>query len=1450
MKNLFLHLLRLSICIVLLPIQVQLQQRECYKTFRVQGVDKNGQQQDFSLTLKRFLVDFDQATIDTKEIDDEKLYRGWYTLIPGKQPSRFKSCAGYVLDALYNTGDTALSVSDIHTKIIDRFLEREITSGSVQKGDVVIFGTDIHIAIVTGAGTTGRFSIASKDNEGTPVEGIMDTSRGNDPIIRRGGKPRFYRLKPVSVVEYSPGVCDVDLKVIIDVNEILLDKLRPLEGVAVALELKSGKQIPLKPTSDKGETEYVFSNSAPEQLGLARQGLKVITTKTGFTSQPNEIPANMLTVNERRWTITMSRTPDNPPEKDKTLPPDIVRHFELQAWQKRLDALIGKLIALEGRRTKILTQLNSARTNAQKVIDAQKKLEELLKQLKDQTIKDAVGRAKSYCEQAVKLNQSITAAETKITGMEKQATTLSDEIIKLAEACTSQADIINVRQKRAALKKLVDEMTPVIQQAQADNKALQTLQQQYLAELTELKKIVDLRNSFKTEKAAADKALGEALKSFQEIIEPETKLGTDSSSLQLEFIRLKDDYPVSPPPDDIKKMLDAIEARILKAGARLSDSKKEAELTQASSTIVSLETEAKTLIEKEYQPAVCPIRDRDETLKTMAGSLTFAGLSLHVAERTEDLLKKCDLQTYCAEKIALIEKALSIGDLETSTTIIIEIKARGCNTYEVEQKWLKVQERIFDLLARAQLSWRDIDTHCNYQSAYDAAKALEKQFPKHPWLVKNLPDIERGWRADQQIKQFTQQLIVADKNRNYAEAERLIAEVDKVAKPFPCLVKEAQRLRAEYLRGKPASPELEKECQALIAGIEQAIAAGKLADAAQKLEIAQKRCGTVSPALFAKLKGLPQQLNAAAEQIPTQAEQSIGKCEYEAAYELALELQKINPAHPWLAMRMNQLRDEADAQKKARQFLRPGLEAIQRKDINGAIASLKQAQEVQGVPACLADQIRKLRKDMEGRRDFMQLTEKVQLATRECDYAGAEALMKQIRAITPREQYITDWLATNEPIIQELQERKRRALALIDAAEKTVAQAEAECQQDPANWDRVTALVKQAIETLDKADQEAPKCLPERKRMEELRRRLAEVANRRKTNIAVSIVLLIDTSGSMGQNNKIENAKAAARAAVRNASKTTEIAVMHFDGGCGVGAVRTASDFTTNVNQLLQAIDTLKPGGGTPMYIATAVAVEYAKARVEKRLTKSAIVVLMSDGGDTCRGDQAKAAASISTSNIPVNTIGYDVGGDQNAVKDLSNLAAMTNGRNYSATTADPKEIVNAFKIALLPSLFKDFDVAGGSSAVQSHFDMAKTAVKQQDLNGATFQLQQAQRLAPDSPAVSYNLALVNEANDKPLAAIRSAENYLRLAPNALDRADVEGRIEQMRKEAQQNPRAEYDPAACRDVYNWALIEREAAKRAGNPARLQTVLEIQIAAQRGDCAKARQMQERYRQQFP
>ena len=478
--------------------------------------------------------------------------------------------------------------------------------------------------------------------------------------------------------------------------------------------------------------------------------------------------------------------------------------------------------------------------------------------------------------------------------------------------------------------------------------------------------------------------------------------------------------------------------------------------------------------------------------------------------------------------------------------------------------------------------------------------------------------------------------------------------------------------------------------------------------------------------------------------------------------------------------------------------------------------------------------------------EFKALTDKVEQATTNCDYKEAARLIGEISRMTPREQYMADWLQTNLPKLAELQNRERDAIDLIKQADASAGLAEAESLKDAADWNSVSRLAQQAMTTLTQADREAPKCLAERQQMEQIRRRLAELVKRKRPEIAASIVLLVDTSGSMAENNKINQAKDAAKRAARQVSKTTEIAILNFDGGCGAGAMRVAADFTTDLSSLIAAIDRLQPGGGTPMYIASAEAVAHAQ---KNGRGKNRTVVLMSDGGDSCRDQQAKAADSIRSSNIPVSTIGFDVGNNQQAQGDLGNLATMTGGRTFSASAADPREIIRAFNLAMLPSLLKDLDFGSAGANLAGYFSQAKSLVQQQDIGGALMMLQQANQLAPNSPNLNFNLSLLYEADDQLIPAMNHANNYLRLAPGAVDRADVENRIGQIQQELQKNPRTVFDTSGCRDVLSWAQTERDAARRSGNAARVQAALEILIAAQRGDCDKARPLVDAYKGRY-
>ena len=119
---------------------------------------------------------------------------------------------------------------------------------------------------------------------------------------------------------------------------------------------------------------------------------------------------------------------------------------------------------------------------------------------------------------------------------------------------------------------------------------------------------------------------------------------------------------------------------------------------------------------------------------------------------------------------------------------------------------------------------------------------------------------------------------------------------------------------------------------------------------------------------------------------------------------------------------------------------------------------------------------------------------------------------------------------------------------------------------------------------------------------------------------------LIDTSGSMGNEVgggnpeiKIEAAKSAALAAVEQAAqkRDVEVAVLAFEGDCSQ-PVSQYHGFTTDFSALARFINSLQPGGGTPM----ADAVLFANRFMKNEGVASArdhMIVLLADGQNDWR---------------------------------------------------------------------------------------------------------------------------------------------------------------------------------------------------------------------------------------
>jgi Mg-chelatase subunit ChlD len=519
---------------------------------------------------------------------------------------------------------------------------------------------------------------------------------------------------------------------------------------------------------------------------------------------------------------------------------------------------------------------------------------------------------------------------------------------------------------------------------------------------------------------------------------------------------------------------------------------------------------------------------------------------------------------------------------------------------------------------------------------------------------------------------------------------------------------------------------------------------------------------------------------------------------------------------------MTQLEQLASSQKHTRQLLLQAQTSMNAKDLEVSLNTIEQART--NAPSCMADQIQKMIDQVNTMlTNFQNATNRAASASNACDFDAALQAAQEAQSISPQHS----WVRENVTKIQNLASKKQQARMLIQQA---VTQSQS--ATTPDHWDAV-------IETLEQARSNAPSCL-----LGEIDSLIAAAREKKlmKPRVEKSIVLLIDTSGSMADNNKIANAKLAAGQAVRKLGPSTEVAILAFSGDCS-NPVRIAHQFSNDSNSLIQAIESLSPGGGTPMAPALGVASQYMQ---QNGRGKSGEIILMCDGQNDC-GSVQDASNGVRTSSIPttVSTIGFDIPQGSQADQDLQSIASQTGGRNYSASNS--KELIHAFSRALLLNAIKrddpSFSMPAVGLKVKSLFDSAQSSLQRNDFSGALTQYKQAYDLAPSSPGVNYNLSIVYEELDQLTPSVNHAEKYLALAPNAFDSGDVQARISSMKKELATNPREILDPTGCQDLYFWAKTQDQ--KKVKDPVQKALLFEILISAQKGDCTKARDSHDRY-----
>lgn len=168
-----------------------------------------------------------------------------------------------------------------------------------------------------------------------------------------------------------------------------------------------------------------------------------------------------------------------------------------------------------------------------------------------------------------------------------------------------------------------------------------------------------------------------------------------------------------------------------------------------------------------------------------------------------------------------------------------------------------------------------------------------------------------------------------------------------------------------------------------------------------------------------------------------------------------------------------------------------------------------------------------------------------------------------------------------------------------------------------------------------------------------------------------NVMVVLDNSGSMGEEDKLTFALDGLRSFLREAAPQDRIGLTKFS--TKVDELVPIGPMRANRGRLLSALETIFPEGDTRVRDATVEGIE----AVERRLDKDAInaVVVLTDGQDTASSRSAEQVVrelerqgDKETGQIRVFTIAY--GAEPNA-QELARYAEATGGKAFTADTSD-----------------------------------------------------------------------------------------------------------------------------------------------------------------------------------
>src|SRR6516162_1811981 len=178
---------------------------------------------------------------------------------------------------------------------------------------------------------------------------------------------------------------------------------------------------------------------------------------------------------------------------------------------------------------------------------------------------------------------------------------------------------------------------------------------------------------------------------------------------------------------------------------------------------------------------------------------------------------------------------------------------------------------------------------------------------------------------------------------------------------------------------------------------------------------------------------------------------------------------------------------------------------------------------------------------------------------------------------------------------------------------------------------------------------------------------------------SAKIVLVLDTSGSMNDDQKIQNAREGAKQLVNLLSPTDQLSLLPFN--TKLNWASTNVPISTGKDNLLHTIDSLFAQGGTALYDSIDAAYQHLLSEQKQQTQENCIlaVVVLTDGADTESNMKLsdlmpRIQYDGETKAIHVFTIAYGKDARKDILKQISDA---TQGKSYEGT---PQNITSVFR--------------------------------------------------------------------------------------------------------------------------------------------------------------------------